>query len=136
MSTSVSNVKLDLCREQSTDLGIRGRLFYNQVYLCDTVEPPFRPKYGAIPAGDYPVVMCWSAKFQRYLPVLVGVPGRSGIEFHPGNNPLVDSRGCILPGYAVEGKCQVIHSKIFTGILCSNLAQANSIELFIHDLFI
>ena len=82
-------------------------------FLCDTLEPPVQQRWRdcsttcAIPAGDYPVVVTWSPKFQTMLPLLLNVPGRSGIRIHAGNrahlNPsLSDTTGCILVGSATQ----------------------------------
>ena len=48
-----------------------------------------------IPAGIYPIAVTWSPKFKRMLPLVLNVPGRSGIRFHRGTKP-EHSRGCIL----------------------------------------
>ena len=37
-----------------------------------------------IPCGTYPVRVTWSPKFKRMLPILLNVPGRSGIRVHRG----------------------------------------------------
>ena len=54
-----------------------------------------------IPCGTYPVKVTWSPKFKRMLPILLNVPGRSGIRFHRGTKP-EHSRGCILVSAAKE----------------------------------
>lgn len=60
----------------------------------------------AIPTGRYRIVLSVSPtlKDRSYakpyggrFPVLLGVPGFSGVMIHPGNTP-TDTRGCILPG--------------------------------------
>ena len=54
-----------------------------------------------IPAGTYPIAVTWSPKFKRMLPIVLNVPGRSGIRFHRGTKP-EHSRGCILVSAANE----------------------------------
>ena len=54
-----------------------------------------------IPCGTYPVRVTWSPKFKRMLPLLLNVPGRSGIRVHRGTKP-EHSRGCILVSAANE----------------------------------
>ena len=54
-----------------------------------------------IPAGTYPIVVTWSPKFKRMLPLVNHVPGRSGIRVHRGTRP-EHSKGCILVSTAVE----------------------------------
>lgn len=82
-------------------------------YLCDTLEPASRGLTArsslqtiraakqagttAIPTGRYRVLITRSARFGRWLPLLLGVPGYEGIRIHAGNTPR-HTRGCILPG--------------------------------------
>ena len=54
-----------------------------------------------IPAGTYPIAVTWSPKFRRMLPIVLNVPGRSGIRVHRGTKP-EHSRGCILVSAAME----------------------------------
>ena len=54
-----------------------------------------------IPCGTYPVKVTWSPKFKRMLPIVLNVPGRSGIRVHRGTKP-EHSRGCILVSAAME----------------------------------
>lgn len=51
----------------------------------------------AIPTGTYEVRVTWSPKFQRNLPLLLGVPHFEGIRIHRGNLPK-NTLGCILVG--------------------------------------
>ena len=48
-----------------------------------------------IPVGIYEVRVTWSPRFKRLLPLVMQVPGRSGIRFHRGTRP-EHSKGCIL----------------------------------------
>ena len=54
-----------------------------------------------IPCGTYPLRVTWSPKFKRMLPLVLNVPGRSGIRVHRGTKP-EHSRGCILVSAAME----------------------------------
>lgn len=65
--------------------------------VCDTLE---NANY-LVPALIYKVQVSKSPKFQRLLPLLEQVPGRSGIRFHRGTKP-EHSKGCILVSPARE----------------------------------
>lgn len=78
----------------------------------------------AIPTGKYEVVISYSNRFQKLLPLLSGVPGYSGIRIHPGNTE-ADTEGCLLPGTADGLKVvnsRSTFSKLF-GIIKSSLAK-------------
>jgi len=60
-------------------------------YICDTLE---NAEY-MIPALIYRIQVTQSPRFQRPLPILCQVPGRTGIRFHRGTIP-EHSKGCIL----------------------------------------
>jgi hypothetical protein len=78
-------------------------------FECYILEDPMREVEGepvekwkvpgdtAIPVGRYRIVMTYSTRFQRILPLLMGVPGFDGIRIHPGNAP-ADTEGCLLTG--------------------------------------
>ena len=51
----------------------------------------------AIPYGRYEVIISYSNRFKKYLPLLVNVPGYDGIRIHVGNYH-TDTDGCLLPG--------------------------------------
>jgi hypothetical protein len=66
--------------------------------LEDVVRPNNSPKvYGktAIPSGRYQVIVNTSSRFNRPMPLLLNVPGFSGIRIHGGNTDK-DTEGCIL----------------------------------------
>lgn len=83
-----------------------GRLIIGGTRFCFTCEDVVRdgpkvPGETAIPAGRYQVVITPSARFKRDLPLLLDVPGFSGIRIHPGNTA-ADTEGCILPGLGFD----------------------------------
>ena len=59
--------------------------------ICDTLE---NADY-LVPALIYKIQVNQSPKFKRLLPILLQVPGRTGIRFHRGTRP-EHSKGCIL----------------------------------------
>ena len=65
--------------------------------ICDTLE---NTDY-LIPALIYRIAVTNSPRFNRPLPVLCQVPGRTGIRIHRGTQP-EHSRGCILVSAANE----------------------------------
>ena len=82
----------------------------NGMKICDTLEPTWRnykggemkiPKKSAIPEGSYRMVVTKSRRFQKYLPLLVGVPGFEGVRIHSGNTNK-DTEGCILVGQNLQ----------------------------------
>lgn len=86
-----------------------GELKINDEFFCWVCEDPVREVLGqpvaswkipgktAIPYGFYKVIINWSNRFGRLLPLLLNVPGFEGIRIHPGNMP-ADTEGCLLPG--------------------------------------
>ena len=101
-------MELPLERTEKTKTYTSGRLsFMNEIgatYFCDTLEPSIAPVNHKLPRaispGRYTVLITWSPKFKRWLPLLVDVPRREGIRIHAGNNP-EHTQGCILVGSAV-----------------------------------
>lgn len=74
-----------------------GKLYLNDAYLCDTLEPPKYVNHPCIEKGTYRIGYQYSNKFGRNMPFLLNVNGRVGIMIHPGNYPK-DTQGCILLG--------------------------------------
>jgi len=90
-----------------------GKLYVRDHYFCDTLEDVNRDLnkdgdlddfgefkvYGetAIPYGMYKVVITYSPKFGRELPLLLDVKHFTGIRIHRGRYAK-DTSGCILVG--------------------------------------
>lgn len=90
-----------------------GRLYINGIYFCDTLEDTDRglddtmteedikemKVYGqtAIPTGIYTVLLTYSPKYKKVMPLINNVKGYSGIRIHSGNTAK-DTEGCLLVG--------------------------------------
>ena len=74
-----------------------GELVERLHFICDTLE---NADY-LVPALIYKVQVTQSPRFKRLLPILIQVPGRSGIRVHRGTQPQ-HSHGCILVSAADE----------------------------------
>lgn len=96
---SMKEAQLKVLRETFTKKSTIGKLFLGEDFFCYTLEDPLRDKkvYGetAIPEGTYQVIINYSPRFKKYLPLLLEVPGFEGIRIHTGNTPQ-DTLGCIL----------------------------------------
>ena len=112
----------------------------NGMKICDTLEPTWRnykggemkiPKKSAIPEGSYRMVVTKSRRFQKYLPLLVGVPGFEGVRIHSGNTNK-DTEGCILVGHNLQvGK--VLWSRITLEKLMKLIENEKEIYLTIKN---
>lgn len=90
-----------------------GNLYLDGQFFCNTLEDTDRGlkdsqnllyikskkifSKTAIPTGTYKVLLTYSFRFKRVLPLIVGVKGFDGIRIHYGNFPK-DTEGCILVG--------------------------------------
>lgn len=93
-----------------------GRFYCENMFICSTLEDRIRDLsdlnhdndfddsgegkvYGqtAIPCGRYKVIVNDSPKLKRRLPLLLDVPGFTGIRIHAGKNEH-NTEGCILVG--------------------------------------
>lgn len=115
-----------------------GKMFVDGDFLCNTLEDTDRglkssmspseiakkKVYGqtAIPTGKYQVVLAWSNKFKKQMPLITRVPGYSGVLIHTGNTNK-DTLGCILVGKNdVVGR--VSNSRYWFGILYPKIKEA------------
>ena len=106
---------LTLKRTTLTKESTIGELSVDGVVECyvleDVVRPASAPKgFGrtAIPVGTYQVLVTFSTRFQRRMPLLVNLPGGDisfggrriddcGVRIHSGNTA-ADTEGCLLVG--------------------------------------
>lgn len=102
-----------------------GKMYINGAYFCDTLEDTDRglkdtmqvseilarkvKAQTAIPTGKYEVILTYSLKFKRVLPLLLNVPGYQFIRVHNGNRP-DSTEGCLLVGEN-KAKGQVLNSR-------------------------
>ena len=112
-----------------------GKLYLDGQYFCDVLEDVVRDKnedgdlqdpgeakvkhQTAIPYGRYEVVVTWSPKFKKFLPLLIDVPEFEGIRMHGGTDEN-SSSGCPILGENKQvGK--VINSKFYVSKLTDKL---------------
>lgn len=115
-----------------------GKLYIDGKYFCDTLEDVDRglddamdeqtikklkvKGETAIPTGIYQVLLTYSPKYKRIMPLINNVKGYSGIRIHSGNTNK-DTEGCLLVGKNKEvGK--VLESRITYNALFKRLQQA------------
>lgn len=93
---------INLRRFLSDDRFTLGAIVF-QKFSCFSLELPWkenRVNTSCIPIGRYKCSMVQSTKFGNVL-LVHDVPGRSGILFHPGNDP-ADTQGCVLVGSRLD----------------------------------
>jgi len=92
---------LELFRRWKTPYETIGELYIDGVYFCYTLEDAIRdkkiPNETAIPCGRYEVITNYSVRFKRVMPLILNVPGFTGVRIHAGNTK-ADTSGCILLG--------------------------------------
>lgn len=127
---------LKLTRRQSSTKATIGELLIDGKHECYTLEDVVRERLGmpvnewkiahetAIPRGTYHVIISYSNRFKKDLPLLLDVPGFSGVRIHPGNRP-EDTEGCILVGRLDPNRSDwVKDSRIMFGPLMQKLEAA------------
>lgn len=131
-------MNITIRRERSTAKSTTGVLKAGD-FQCFTLEDVVRPKkiHGetAIPAGTYKVIVNFSPRFHKALPLLLDVPGFSGIRIHPGNKA-ADTEGCILPGLTRSvdwvGQSAAAFSALFARIRAA-IAAGEAVTITIED---
>ena len=101
-------MKIKVTRVQGTTGFTAGSMYIDDAFECFTLEDEVRDGekvFGqtAIPAGNYKVIINFSQRFKRDLPLLLNVPNFEGIRIHSGNTA-EDTHGCILVGKQRNGE--------------------------------
>lgn len=138
-------MKIDLERVKLGPTCTIGKLSIDDVHICDTLEDVVREVRGesvktwkipgdtAIPVGSYTVLITYSPRFKKNLPLLLDVPGFEGIRIHAGNTH-EDTEGCILVGnYPGNGEA-IVNSRLALEVLISRIrvARDNSEDVTIN----
>ena len=119
-----------------------GKLYIDGVYQCDVIEDTDRglddkmkeseilkkkiKGQTAIPTGVYPVVITYSPKYKKPMPLIDKVKGYSGIRIHSGNTAK-DTEGCLIVGKNKEvGELGSISRLVGTVELCTSITFTHS----------
>lgn len=139
-------MRLTLKRVANKDKYCIGHLYINGKYFCDVLEDRDRglddsmtleeikkrkiKGQTAIPTGIYTILLTYSPKYKKIMPLVNNVKGYEGIRIHPGNTH-VDTEGCLLVGKNREvGK--VLDSKVTFNALFKKLQQKGSNKITIE----
>lgn len=113
-----------------------GRLYVDDQFECYTLEDKVRPVKikgkTAISAGRYEVIINYSQRFNRQLPLLLNVPNFEGIRIHPGNTA-ADTEGCILVGGTKSeefvGESRLAFEQLFNKLKAGSVTSKIFIEI-------
>lgn len=121
-------MKLRLIRTKLYENSTIGRLYAEEHFICWTIEDKDRGLHHdmplaeieaikvkhktAIPYGTYEIKMTMSERFKKIMPILVDVPGFTGIRIHSANRAS-ELSGCIAPGLVNSGEA-VLNSRLAT----------------------
>jgi hypothetical protein len=129
-------MNLTLIRKYPAADCIVGELFIDGKFECFTLEDIERPLkiagVTAIPRGHYEIVITYSARFKKPLPLLLNVPNFDGVRIHTGNTAL-NTEGCILVGKS-KTENSVLQSRDAFNILFPKLQQAASKEKIVLEI--
>ncbi|MEM4261036.1 MAG: DUF5675 family protein [Candidatus Woesearchaeota archaeon] len=130
-------MNLYVLRNLYTDHSTRGILIIDNQRFCYTLEDVVRPRLSpkvpgktAIPADRYEIVINFSNRFKRQMPLLLNVPNFSGIRIH-GGNTAENTEGCILVAYNIlaDDKIQGTAEADITKLLQSKPGEKHWIEI-------
>ena len=106
-------MRLTLIRIANRPTYCIGKLYLDGKWFCDVIEDTDRglddsmteaeilkrkvKGETAIPTGIYQVLLTYSPKYKRIMPLISNVKGYSGIRIHSGNTSK-DTEGCLIVG--------------------------------------
>lgn len=126
-------MQLRVHREPTAQDATLGALYVDGAWHCWTLEDAIRDEkiagQTAIPAGTYRVDITPSQRFQRLMPILLDVPGFSGIRIHAGN-VIADTQGCLLVG-RTRGPARVGESRLAFDALFALLKSGLALGIWI-----
>ncbi|MGA0558744.1 DUF5675 family protein [Larkinella sp. VNQ87] len=109
-------MNLSLIRKDFSDQSTLGALSIDGHFFCFVLEDRERGLHSAmshsellankvfgktaIPTGRYEIILSFSERFQKQLPLLLNVPGFEGIRIHSGN-VAAHTEGCLLVGSGI-----------------------------------
>lgn len=110
---------------EDTDRGLESDMRIEQILAMKI--------YGktAIPKGKYEVVISYSERFKKMLPLLLNVPGFEGIRIHPGNTES-DTEGCLLPGLDRSFDSVLESRKAFSSVMASILQYLKTEKVYLE----
>lgn len=139
-------MELVINRKNRSELSTVGDLSINGLFECFTLEDTDRGldqgqsidqikkakvyAQTAIPAGRYEVAITFSNRFQKYMPLIMGVPGFEGIRIHSGNTA-ADTEGCILVGQVMGEDAVACSRAAFSSLLAKLKAAEKKEKVFI-----
>lgn len=125
-------MQLHVIRTTFTDQSSVGELYLNGAFYCYTLEDVDRDLRAdlpldairarkifaqtAIPTGNYEIILNWSNRFQKQMPLLLRVPGWEGVRIHSGNYPH-QTEGCILLGKTKLDNMVGVSNKTFEAFM-------------------
>jgi hypothetical protein len=129
-------MELQLKRTDFFENSTIGELSVDGQLECYTLEDKVRPVKikgeTAIPAGRYEVIINYSQRFNRLLPLLLNVPDFEGVRIHPGNTA-ADTEGCVLVGMTKEqefiGQSRVAFEQLFAKLKPASETEKIFIEI-------
>jgi hypothetical protein len=120
-----------------------GQLFIGDKFECYTLEDAQREietrpvaewkiqDRTAIPRGKYELIVSFSNRFRKPLPLIKNVPGFSGIRIHSGNSSS-NTEGCILVGKTWSGGDWIGNSRVAMDALFNKIMDAREKGQFIN----